>query len=710
VKASSNSASPLRFGQFQADLAEEKLFKRGLLVRLENQPFQILAALLERPGEIVSRDELRTRLWRSGTYVDFDEGLNTAVKKLRYALNDSVENPSFIETVPRKGYRFIAPIVASPPGNSGADTSSAPSLRDAGQAPAALGPVRAGERSLLSLRAIALAAVVSGCLIGLGLLLARRESQRPTEPEFSKLSFGRGTVTSARFAPNGQTAFYAAEWDGKPVQLFSTPTSSSESRALDIHGDILSISHDGQMAVLVDAYKQFPMRRGTLAVVPLSPSSPHKVLEDVQDADWSLDGSQLLVAHWIGARCRLEYPIGKVLYEENGVWISNPRMSPDGSEIAFLRHPRWSDDAGFVTVVDLAGHKTDLSPEFPSEGGLAWDPSGKTVWFTANEIGDRGGRAIFQVSLDGKLRLVRRESSSITLHDIAADGRILMVRESVKAGVSGRIHLEQKERDFGWLDNSVPTDITSDGSAVLLSVQGEAAGQRYLTYIHSTLSGSSPTLLGEGMGTAISPDGKKVVAVDPWIPRSSSIPQLILLPTGAGQPEPLTHDTISHLWAAWFPDSRRLLFIGNEPGHPWRAWIQNLDGSSPTPVTPEGTPGRWISRDSKLLAGPDADQNIWIYPLDRGQPRIVSKLALGEEIMCWSADSRALLVFKYSVPSEVDRIEIATGRRRVLAQLAPSDTAGVTVVGPVLMTPDARSYVYSYSRILSDLYVAAGLR
>jgi len=295
------------------------------------------------------------------------------------------------------------------------------------------------------------------------------------------------------------------------------------------------------------------------------------------------------------------------------------------------------------------------------------------------------------------------------LHDIATDGRVLMVRESVKAEVIGRIYPEQKERDFGWLDNGLPTGLTSDGSKVLLSVQGEAAGQHYLTYLQNTTAGS-PTLLGEGMGTAISPDGKKVVAIYPWVPQSSSMSQLILLPTGTGQPEQMTHDSINHHWAAWFPDGQRLLFMGNEQGRPWRTWMQNLDGGPPTPVTPEGTAGRWISKEGNLLAAPDADQTIWLYPLDGGQPRIVSKLAPGEEIICWTADSRALLVFKYAVPSEVHRIEIATGRRRMLVQLAPSDTAGVTVVGPVLMTPDARSYVYNYSRVLSDLYVAAGLR
>jgi Tol biopolymer transport system component/DNA-binding winged helix-turn-helix (wHTH) protein len=110
VKASSIRGSRLRFGQLELNLPEGKLLKRGLLVRLENQPLQVLGVLLEHPGEAVSREELCTSLWPDGTYVDFDEGLNTAIKKLRYALGDSAENPTFIETIPRRGYRFIAPV------------------------------------------------------------------------------------------------------------------------------------------------------------------------------------------------------------------------------------------------------------------------------------------------------------------------------------------------------------------------------------------------------------------------------------------------------------------------------------------------------------------------------------------------------------------------------------------------------------------------
>src|SRR5271165_2295230 len=118
MKAISEHSSSVRFGQFELDISEERLLKKGLPVRLEHQPLQILIALLDRAGEVVNREELCAGLWPDGTYVDFDEGLNTAVKKLRYALGDSADRPVFIETVPRRGYRFIAPVTQSGEGSA----------------------------------------------------------------------------------------------------------------------------------------------------------------------------------------------------------------------------------------------------------------------------------------------------------------------------------------------------------------------------------------------------------------------------------------------------------------------------------------------------------------------------------------------------------------------------------------------------------------
>ena len=99
-----------RFGLYEADLGAGILKRHGIPVKLQEQPFRILGFLLERPGEIISRDELRNRLWPEGTFVEFDGSLNTALMKLRAVLNDDPENPRFVETVPKKGYRFIAPV------------------------------------------------------------------------------------------------------------------------------------------------------------------------------------------------------------------------------------------------------------------------------------------------------------------------------------------------------------------------------------------------------------------------------------------------------------------------------------------------------------------------------------------------------------------------------------------------------------------------
>jgi DNA-binding winged helix-turn-helix (wHTH) protein len=107
-----NGRSRLGFGLFEADLSARELYRRGALVHVQEQPFQVLAMLLARPGELVTREELRKKLWPDDTFVDFDEGVNTAIKKLRCALGDSSENPRFIETLPRRGYRFIAPLRA----------------------------------------------------------------------------------------------------------------------------------------------------------------------------------------------------------------------------------------------------------------------------------------------------------------------------------------------------------------------------------------------------------------------------------------------------------------------------------------------------------------------------------------------------------------------------------------------------------------------
>ena len=232
------SEQTVRFGKFELDLRTRELENNGQKLTLQEQPFQILAALLERPGQLVTRDELTKRLWPSDTFVDFEHSLNKAVNRLREALQDSAEHPRFIETMPRRGYRLIAPLEAaesrkleSPGGDSAAIYQ--PEIR----AP--------GSRHAWSSLGIILGLA---CLLAAWLWIGRRYA-KPPEPEFQRLSFGRGIILSARFAPDGQSVIYSAAWDGKPSQLFWSRAGSFESRSLGVEASILAISPSGEMAV-----------------------------------------------------------------------------------------------------------------------------------------------------------------------------------------------------------------------------------------------------------------------------------------------------------------------------------------------------------------------------------------------------------------------------------------------------------------------------
>jgi DNA-binding winged helix-turn-helix (wHTH) protein len=115
MKANATPSGILQFGTYELHLRAGELFKGGTKIRLQQQPFQVLSILLEQAGEVVTRDELQKRVWPAETFVDFDHGLNTAIKKLRQALSDDPDSPRYIETLPRRGYRFIAPVQGSAP-------------------------------------------------------------------------------------------------------------------------------------------------------------------------------------------------------------------------------------------------------------------------------------------------------------------------------------------------------------------------------------------------------------------------------------------------------------------------------------------------------------------------------------------------------------------------------------------------------------------
>src|SRR5580698_5888116 len=195
-----NGTRTIRFGAFEADLHSGEVRKSGNRIKLQDQPFKVLQILLERPGNLVTREELQTRIWPEENYGDFDHAVNVAVGKLRTALGDSADNPSFIETVPRRGYRFVARLDGASVETYPAELSTPGAYRS--RAFSRL------NRTLLAALAIPFAVV----LLGLGVFLGHRIAPSQA-PDFQRLTVKHGTVYSARFAPEAYNVIYAASWD-----------------------------------------------------------------------------------------------------------------------------------------------------------------------------------------------------------------------------------------------------------------------------------------------------------------------------------------------------------------------------------------------------------------------------------------------------------------------------------------------------------------
>src|SRR5438876_5072918 len=327
-------------------------------------------------------------------------------------------------------------------------------------------PAKPGRVTLL----IAISALIAlGAGVWAGKLLYSKSPAPP--PLYRQLTFRRGSIRSARFAPDGQTILYSAAWQGKPVDVFTARPEAPESRSMGLERtQLMSISSAAEMAVLLDSKAIGTwVTSGTLARAPLAGGVPREMLEQVQWADWAPDGSTLAVVRDFGGRNRLEYPVGKSLYETGG-WIGHPRVSPKGNLIAFLDHPNQGDDSGSLAIVDLKRNKRILSGEWFTVQGLAWSPDGSEIWFTASKSGT--DRTLYAITLDGKERMVLRLPGALMLLDISKDGRVLLMRASWRRELIGVRTADTNERELSWLDYSYPADLSADGKTLLFDEEG----------------------------------------------------------------------------------------------------------------------------------------------------------------------------------------------------------------------------------------------
>ena len=545
--------------------------------------------------------------------------------------------------------------------------------------------------------------VIGAVLLG-AVFFGGRYTASTTLPTYTQLTFRRGSIYTARFTSDGTGIFFSASWDGTPVDVSFMRSESPVVQTLNLpNTQMLSISRTGEMAVLLNCKYLFHfVNQGTLARMSLAGGNAREMLENVQGADWSPDGSALAVVRFDKEHNYLEYPIGKRLYQTEG-YISNPRVSPNGDQVAFLDHPLHGDSRGTVTVVDSNGQSKKLTEEWSDENGLAWSPRGDEVWFTASKAGE--AQALYAVTLSGKQRVLLRSPIGLRLQDLSPSGEVLLTGNNESTPVIGLVPGQTTERDLSWLSVVRITDLSSDGASFIFNDAGQGSGTNYAVYLRKT-DGSPAVRLGDGHGHGRSPDGKWVISI------LLTPPQIVLLPTGAGEARHLERFGIEQYGygAAWLPNGKGIVFVGREKGRPMRTFVQDLDGGQPRPVTPEGVTGYAVSPDGKLLLGRDTSEKKALYPLDGGEPRTIPGLEDEDKLIRWTDSADSVFIYRdRERPIRIYKLNLSTGRKELVKEILPKDPAGLLGTVTVLMTPDGKGYVYAFTRRLSDLYLVKGL-
>ena len=527
---------------------------------------------------------------------------------------------------------------------------------------------------------------------------------------FSQKTFTQQTIINARFMPDGQSIVYSGAVAGNTPQLFEIRPGMLEARPFGpARTHLLSVSSKGELAVLTEAH--FLAQRlfaGTLSRMSIE-GNPRPWMGDVREGDWSPDGSTMAIVHVVGSEDHLEYPIGKSLYKTSG-YISDPRVSPDGTRVAFLDHPLRFDDRGFVKVVDTAGAVTTRAGEFWGEEGLAWSRDGSTVFFGANDRGNTTGNHAGDLSYQVHSASLAHVGTSgpaltspgdFTIYDIAPDGRWLASRDDQRIGVGVRLPGESVDRDLSWLNQNWGGSLSSDGSRLIFG--DGTAGANYGVVSRKT-DGSPIVQLGEGNPMGASPDGHWVLA------QMFTPPGLLLYPLGAGEAVHLKPGAIEGaVDAQWFPDSKSLLVFGSEAGKPRRAYRQAVPDGVPVPLLPESVIPVGITRDGAQILGHGQSGWAW-YPVAGGSPGAISTLAADEDLAVagWAADGTSPLIqVGNDVPVHIDLIDFATGRRTRFKEITPTDMGGLFSLGVRSLSSDGQRYALNFFRKLSTLFVVS---
>jgi Tol biopolymer transport system component/DNA-binding winged helix-turn-helix (wHTH) protein len=704
-----------RFGAFEVDIRGGELRKRGIKIKLQLQPFQVLLTLLERPGDVVTREELREKLWPADTFVDFDHGLASAINRLREALSDSPENPRFVETVPRRGYRFIASVDGGPArheeveGEAAAAEALRPSSR--GAVPKPFEKTR--SRFIAMMSAMALIAILGGT----GLFLSRKGGRSISPPRIVPFSDLSGFEDQAAVSPDGNELAYA--WNsgagtvthiyvkligaGKPLQL--TDDSRSD-------GDP-SWSPDGRYIAFIrySGPATFGEYGGTsysstevLSIPALG--GPERHLGRVnrpaicaRDVTWSPDGKSVVV----GDKPSPGEPSGLFMLslendEKNRITSvppgasddSDPAFSPDGQTLAFLR---WSADATtdiYLQNVTSGSEPRRLTFEEGYMRGLAWTPDGGGIIFSCLDrsgvlnlwrVPVSGGQrdALAGFGEDGSAPTVSRRGDHLayTRHDDNIN--IWRIPATRSARLAKELIAGPREQLSG--------EFSPDGKQIVFA--SDRSGN-YEIWVASS-DGSNPVPLtsfrGRVTGTPHwSPDGR-------WIAfdsRPGARPGVFVVGVEGGAPRRLTAPATDGFVPTWSRDGKRIYFCSRRSGG-LEIWKMPAEGGETVQVTKTGGFEAVESEDGKwLYYSRFGRPGVWKMPVGGGAETSVLNKTTAR---FWTLADHCLYFMDLEAKprATINRLELATGKTSRIARVEkdlPLAFSGLSV------SPDGQWIIY----------------
>jgi len=643
VSDSAQPANVIRFGPFEANLHTGELRKFGIRIRLGRQPAQILTALLTRAGIVVSRDELRRDLWTDGTFVEFENGLNNAVKKLRQALGDSADKPLYVETLPRVGYRFIAPIQAN--GHSATDAlQSAVSVQLA--PPAAS---RASSAAWTWLLVVSLAVLVPLALYGF--------FSSPPTPRVK--GFVRGTFSDrfdgfSRLVTDGARVFIPTR-SGDRVAILQTSTGGGDPTPLEVpfrNTRLFDVSRDHSKFLIGSFVSREPGVGLPLWIWPVQGGSPVRVGNIVvDDAAWAPSGQQILYVRGSDIRAvQLDGSDDKLFLHTAGLpkWLV---FSPDGRSFSFtLVEHRGRSQTLWIASAD-GTHAHMLFPGWsdpPSECCAQWTPDGKYLVFTSAHNGFETVWAFREKPF--LLHWAAASPVQLTPNDRPLGGAILTrngtrIFSAAWNDVSEFVSYNPRMHDFSSLPGLrgalgvYPSPkgtwaIFQDSNWILWRVRMDGTSRVQLT--PSSLQAAQPRW---------SPDGTRIAFE---AEKSGELVRAYTVSADGGPIQPLLSEKGEQSVPSWSPDGSSIAVALNvnepDPGDPTGIYVVDLKThhASRVPGSDGLTSPSW-SPDGKYFVAKTAGEDA-IMLFDSGAKtwrRIAAATAIS--LVVWSPDSRYLL-------------------------------------------------------------------